>query len=379
MSVISDLHLRAHESYDSRGYSRCAEKLQVLRTVVQHAVDNQHDMIILAGDIFDSQDPPDWLRANFLECLTPCFQRGIEVFIIIGNHETNGETHCYSSLQTLGAMLLQGWLLHVISQPRTIHQEPQILINMVPYMKIEPTLDAVTNWKGHNQSAEHIKILIGHFQVDGAELSGGNAYQIPTILRPHHFSGYDHTLLGHVHQRQIHSSGETDWCYVGSPLSQDFGERDDVQPKGFYDLQIIEDEHTRALSTYLQLVPLKSTPFVQIEVGEETDGFSDRIQEKSKDAVAKVIIVGSQDFLKSEKAQQVRRAAKHFEKEGHAKKIIINTRCTDRQIIDAPEEESVHLDDSMERLCKEKGKEPFLPEGQRFMEEAHNALARDEY
>lgn len=382
-TILADLHLRSTEPYDGADYSRLDEKLNCLRAAVRHALDNHHDMLILAGDIFDSREPPEWLRAKFIKELLPCFGhevKNVQVYILVGNHETNGKTHCYESLQVLEHAHWGDLPLHIVSKPKTLWRGPnqEIGIHLVPYGKSAETIEAVTKWEGHDlpESSQKLKILIGHFQVDGAELSGGNAFQIPTILRPHHFTGYDLTILGHVHQRQIHNTGETCWSYVGSPLPQDFGERNDAWPKGFYSLDLTYDEETEEFHSVYDLVPFESTSFVQVEVTEELTNW-EAINDRMKGVIAKVVFVGSEEFLKGEDVQGWRKFCRQLDKEGHAAKVLCETRCTDRQIIQEVEEPDTKLDDSMERLCKEKNRELFLPDGIRFVEEAHNAIARD--
>ena len=386
LTILADLHLRSNEPYDGVGYSRLDEKLNCLKAAVDHAVKNNHRMLILAGDIFDSREPPEWLRAKFLKELAPCFGhdvKNVQVSILVGNHETNGETHCYESLQTLQSIpgLSETLPLHIISKPMSIVYH-RVQFNLVPYLKSAEAIDAVTKWTGHDATGDKLKILIGHFQVDGAELSGGNAFQIPTILRPHHFSGYDLTILGHVHQRQIHSNDDITWSYIGSPLPQDFGERDDTWPKGFYSLEISEvaegplDTDRCKLKPDLQLIPFESTPFIQLEITEE-EGFDDDHCSYLEGVIAKVVFVGSEEFLKGKDVQEWRKHCRQLDREGYAAKIICETRCTDRQITQEIEEPDVKLDDSMKRLCKERNRELFLPDGIRFVEEAHNEIARD--
>jgi hypothetical protein len=73
-------------------------------------------------------------------------------------------------------------------------------------------------------------VLLGHFQVVGAEMSGGSAVtgiQLKAIKR------FGVTFLGHVHRPQALS--ETAF-YVGSPFQQNFGEAGENKRVAVFDL-----------------------------------------------------------------------------------------------------------------------------------------------
>jgi len=382
LSILSDLHLRANEATDGPNYSRCDEKLDALRSMVAHAVADHHDMLILAGDIFDSREPPEWLMAGFIGSLEECFKHGIHVYIIVGNHETNGTSHCYMTLKTLERFSLHpgnSWPLHIVDEPKTLLREPDVLIHMVPYMKSEETIATVTNWWHHSleESKDRTKILVGHCSVDGAELSGGNAYHIPTVLRKHHFSGYDLVLLGHIHQRQLYPGEDLSWGYMGSPLHQDFGEVQDAFPKGYYELCITNSEYD-GNDFSLDTIPVESTPLIQVEL-EEGDTLTKEVRTQMSGTICKLMLSGSETWLKSEEVAEIKRKCRAAVKKGKVVKVVVSTRCTDRELVQAEEEveeQGIKLDDSLQRLCKEKDKEAFLPDGRTYLEEANNALAK---
>ena len=382
LSIMADLHLRATEPYDGKNSSRLDEKLGALGAMVNNAITDNHEMIILAGDTFDSQDPPEWLRAKFIDALDPCFCQDLRVYILVGNHETNGQKTAFDSLVSLQNALhgSRDWPLRIITEP-TIVKYDKVIFNLVPYCKPEAAIEAVTSCPDVDNKS---KILVGHFDVDGAQASGGNSFKIPTILRRHHFDGYVMSFLGHIHQRQVHLTADRlgFWTYVGSPVYQDFGERDDTSPKGYYEVTVDDDGDVEYTD-----IPIVSTEFTQVEATEETlssikeNGTTSPVQELRralKGKICKVVFIGTEDFLKSSLVQKYRLRFRKLEQDGYAVKVICDTRCTDRQIINqeesAPEAEG--LDVSMEFLCKERDAEAFLAEGRTYLEAAHNAVAK---
>jgi len=376
-TVLADLHLRATEPYDTGSFSRVKEKLQILRDAVSRALLQPQKLLFLAGDIFDARESPAWLRAAFLKELTPCFTQELEVYLLVGNHETNSQVNTFADLQMLDRMHDGEWPIHIITEPTSL-SFGGVLFHLVPYGKADAVISAVTEWAYLKESTQ--KVLIGHFDVDGAEQSGGNAFQIPTKLRQHHFEGYDLVILGHIHQRQIHIGAHSTWTYVGSPLCQDFGERADASPKGFYEVAYHPEarNHVQAPGWEFQTVPTKSTPLVQVEVHEGTEGaeWGVKLPEHLQGNICKVIFIGSAGFLSGPEVQSWKKLCRALEKDGTAVRIFTELRCTDRELTQVEETPEVRLDDSMERLCTEKDQKDLLPDGKRFMEEAHNALAQ---
>ena len=371
-SVLADLHLRSNEPYDGRIKKRLGEKLNVLQQFFTHAVDDHQDIVFLAGDIFDSREPPDWLRAEFLKVVMLATSNKLQVYILVGNHETNGVTSVYDAIDVIAEQHVP--LLRIIKKPFKINAQG-VNINMVPFCKPEEATAAVLDVNPDNK----VNILIAHFDVDQALPSGGSAFKISTILRTHHFQDYDAAILGHIHQRQTHKiptgrSGAI-WTYVGSPLCQNFGERADQAPKSFYSVTCDGDElsiETIALAD--------TTEFIQIDITEQTTAIETAIKEASKDRICKIVFSGSESFLRSTTIKSWQELARDLEKTGHAVKIITEIICTDREILAAddaedPIPESANQDDQLKRLCTEKNRDDLLDEGRRYLEEANSEIA----
>ena len=81
---ISDLHI----GIKIYGMSQIEEQRHILNTIVQNAVDERIDGIILAGDIYDKQTPSAEGVVVFDEFLTALSKNNISVFMIWGNHDS---------------------------------------------------------------------------------------------------------------------------------------------------------------------------------------------------------------------------------------------------------------------------------------------------
>ena len=77
-----------HLGRQIRGKSRAAEFEAVLAQIVEIAVDERIDALLVAGDIWDTASPsPDADRLLF-DALRALIQRDIEVVLVAGNHDS---------------------------------------------------------------------------------------------------------------------------------------------------------------------------------------------------------------------------------------------------------------------------------------------------
>jgi DNA repair exonuclease SbcCD nuclease subunit len=360
-TFIADLHLKAQEPLSTSSYDRTEEKLRVLRQAAEYAVEKDHDFLVLGGDIFDNREPPDRLRAKMLEAINV----GIQVIIMVGNHETNLKNHAYESIQAL--TYDDSWWVKVVDGPiNLVYPDSSTLIRIVPYMDLERVTEAVLN----PPAGSEVKILLGHWDLDGAISSGQSEYKIPTLLRQHHLEQYNFTFLGHIHNRQEHL-GDVNWMYVGSPVYNTFGEVDDTKPKGFLSVELSNE-----LELSYDIIPAKTTGLDSLFI-EEGDLDVDVLALRGE--IIKVIFRGSKSFVQGKEVQEIRSKIKAMEGNDLVK-VIFESRLTDLEIQEAGEDEDVDSDltVSLERLCTEKNKEKLLPDGIKLVEEAQNEIGQDQ-
>ena len=86
MIHTADLHLGAKFEFLPEELIPAAQKLQTdaLRSLVQYAADSEADVLLIAGDVFDTPEVPAQLAAKVFEILSEC---PCPVFIAPGNHD----------------------------------------------------------------------------------------------------------------------------------------------------------------------------------------------------------------------------------------------------------------------------------------------------
>ena len=67
--------------------SRVADQFSLLEHVLERALENEADHIIITGDCFEDQKPHPSLIAMFIAWLKKCQAYHIHVYIILGNHD----------------------------------------------------------------------------------------------------------------------------------------------------------------------------------------------------------------------------------------------------------------------------------------------------
>jgi exonuclease SbcD len=236
-----------------KGQSRMDEQLAVLREVVDIARAEQPDLVIVAGDLFDTAAPtPDATRV-VVRALTALRGSGADVVAIAGNHDNGAQLDALRSWADAAGITVRGTVRdrpaeHLI-EGRTGDGEPWRLVAL-PFLSqryaIRATeMFALTAAEANQTYADHLRRLLttlcegfdaaavnlvtAHLTVLGGTLGGGErdahtiqAYAVPASV----FSTATHYVaLGHLHRRQsvvapcpVH--------YSGSPLAVDFGEEE---------------------------------------------------------------------------------------------------------------------------------------------------------
>lgn len=221
-----------------------------LRTVFAAMVDvvrqNSVDVVVVAGDIFDSATPAAEYYEVLTDTLTDLRQAGAVVVMTSGNHDSAVRLGFQSGFASLGGV-------HVITR-HDQHDRPvsiddghgQVHFYGIPYL--EPSLVRHhypdVSMRSHE---EVLRYIMGRIRADAAmrggrsvvlahafimnvsasdverDITSGGIDFVPLST----FDGVDYVALGHIHGRQTLSDGVR---YSGAPLHYSFGEA--TKPRG---------------------------------------------------------------------------------------------------------------------------------------------------
>lgn len=240
--ILGDPHLGKGTNIGKSGVgatlnSRIVDQINLLEWTLDQAVERGSDDIIITGDVFEDPKPSPSLITIFIAWLKKCQAYGVNVHIIMGNHDFLRSGYIYNSP------------LDIISEVE--------LDNVGVYKNIDTILIGSTAFtllpfrdrKSFNVSvnAEAIgmlrdslvyelasipvtykKVLIGHLAIEGSIPVGDEIDDIANELfcPLDMFEGYDYVWMGHVHKPQVMQKKNPYIAHTGSMDLSNFGEAD---------------------------------------------------------------------------------------------------------------------------------------------------------
>ena len=257
---FADLHIGV-ENYSrtdpETGLStRLLDFLNALDQLVEYALTQKADLVLLAGDAYKSRDPNQTQQREFARRLATLSSAGIPVFLLVGNHDlpnAMGRATAIEIFNTLEVPRLHvgdeisNYLIDTPSGPLQITSLPwpkrSALLTLedtrgLSIEKVNERLQTILAQDIRTLSEKLDPnlpaILAGHVTVNGAKLGSERAMMLGQdhSLRPSHLHlpAYDYIALGHIHKHQVVRDNPL-MVYAGSLQRVDFGEEND--PKGF--------------------------------------------------------------------------------------------------------------------------------------------------
>ena len=210
----------------------------VLEALVAQVREHRVDLVIVAGDVFDSATPAAGAYTLLSETLRALADAGATVVVTSGNHDSAARLGFQSALLRDG--------VHVVTDPATIgtpitvhDQHGAVHVYGIPYL--EPVL-LRSAWPGVRTQADVLARAMELIRTDAAARGGrsiavAHCFAAGVEPTPHlerdiqqggldvvplsTFDGVDYVALGHIHGRQRLSPRVR---YAGAPLHYSFDE-----------------------------------------------------------------------------------------------------------------------------------------------------------
>lgn len=229
------------------GRSRLAEQEAFLDELVQMVKEQQVDLVLMAGDVYDSVNPPAAAEAMFYDAAARLTETGCHLAVIAGNHDQPERVAAVSPLVARRGISLVGLPVpEAISVPVPRTGETAV-IAALPYPSearlsellagdadeselrlaysakvglLMRQLAGAFRSDTVNLAMSHIYVLGGVESDSERPIQVGGAYTVdPSALD----IGAQYTALGHLHRPQaVKGAGLT--RYSGSPLAYSFSE-----------------------------------------------------------------------------------------------------------------------------------------------------------
>ncbi len=245
-----------------RGASRADEHRAVLREIASIAEAEAVDVVLVAGDLFETAAPGPGSEQIVYQALLD-LARVAPVVVVGGNHDNPRRLAAVAPLLSLGRVHLlaqaarpdEGGVVDIDVDGTTLR------LALVPFVskrgivradelmrdaafELHQTYDermrAVISGLTSGFAADTVNVVCGHLFAAGGTLGGGERsahtildYSVGSLAFP---VTAQYVALGHLHRPQ-EIPGSTRIRYCGSPLQLDFGETDDAKSVTIVDLE----------------------------------------------------------------------------------------------------------------------------------------------
>lgn len=233
---ISDLHLgkRIHEN------SLIEDQQAILNKILEITDEEKPTAILIAGDVYDKSVPSAEAVQLFDGFLVELLKRGLQVFVISGNHDSPERIAFGSRIMDASGIHLSPVYDGKVKSVTLFDEHGEIDVYMLPFIKpahvrrfygeeeIESYTDALrVAVEKLNIDESKRNILITHQFVTGAtrsesEDSVGGVDNVDLKV----FEAFDYVALGHLHKAQNCSPKIR---YSGTPLKYSFSEAEDIK------------------------------------------------------------------------------------------------------------------------------------------------------
>ena len=265
--------------------TRVRDFLDRLDETVDHALDNQADLVVFAGDAFKSRNPDPTQQREFASRIKRLAD-ATPTLLLVGNHDMPGMTVRANSLDIFRVLDVPGVIVgHKIDHSVVKTSRGEVFLAWIPYPmrnrllareehvgksieELERTLQQVLTDNLEiltKEAAQHNmpRVLVGHFSVSeatwGSERSVMLGHDVIVPISAINHEVWDYVALGHIHKHQdVNEGNYPAVVYSGSLERIDFGE--EGERKGFCWVELI-----RGQSSY-KFVEVPARPFLTVNL-----------------------------------------------------------------------------------------------------------------
>jgi len=274
---------------------------RALGQVFNHAKENRADLLLLAGDLFDTPNPRNSERLYLARQLRDLYRSGIHVAAIAGNHDaprSSTEEGGYLALaiyQELEALHLYEQLSQDLIVKPIVYQlngRRVALGAFTPSTNLAPGQDPLEGVKYADVDAD-FHILMVHAGIEGKMYESTEGVIKLNTLQA--LNNVDLLIAGNVHCHEYFRVGQMHIVIPGATEWMDFGDTKSQKP-GFAEIKVSESR-----GVTVRHITIEPQPRVEIKLKAQdidpedpTSTVIARIeQEADKDKIARVCIEGT--------------------------------------------------------------------------------------
>ncbi len=209
LAHTSDVHLDSRFTTDTGGEFRNGAE-RAFAAVVQVALDESADLLLIVGDLFDNNRVPD---EDFAFVCDQLQRLSCAVVLLPGNHDVHDDYSVWYRMELAGA----GNHVHAVLDHRgEIIVFPELGVRVWGKAMAEHAPENAPLAGVPEPVTNEWNIGLAHGQVVEKRAGIGSSQITKDEIRN---SGFDYLALGHVHVWGDMSVGTTTACYPGSPVA----------------------------------------------------------------------------------------------------------------------------------------------------------------
>lgn len=263
---LGDLHLGKTLS----DFDLIEDQRYILDQILCIAEKESVDGVFIAGDVYDKSIPSEAATKLLDYFLTGLAKKGIKVFMVSGNHDSDDRLNYGSTLLASNQIFISAVFDGTLHKQSVVNGDTEIDVYMLPFVKasqvrhyfpdedIESYDDAVrTIIKNTLLNKKNKNILVAHQFVAGkgedpalagSESVGTQSVGLVEKIGYDCFDDFDYVALGHIHSPQ--KVGRDEVRYAGSPLKYSLSEANNEKSVPL--ITVSAEERVKT-----ELVPLK--------------------------------------------------------------------------------------------------------------------------
>ena len=241
------------------GHARTDEHRHFLEWLLGELESRRPDALIVAGDVFDSANPPAMAEKLFYDFLTDAVNAvpGLQIVVTAGNHDSGGRLEAAAALLRRHNIYVRGTVQRLpdTDEPDFDHlilplsasgsPEARVVCFALPYLRAADYPSGLSAAEGIAWYLKNLRarldksdfrglpvIVAAHFYAARADIAAcGHSERLvvggqDAVEADAAACGAAYTALGHIHKPQRVAGKDTGMYYAGSALPMSFAEKD---------------------------------------------------------------------------------------------------------------------------------------------------------
>lgn len=236
--IVPDIHLGKGISIGKSAdlgqlNSRIQDQIDLLNWIYDKCIDTGTKRIILTGDVYQDFRPHPAVISIFMRWLKRCERAGIEVDVVMGNHDIiRSGQYVVSALDLVSELEMDYAKVHKTFDRLELDD---ITIVFVPFRDkrmydVKTKDEAIEALKAElsqatDKPSSKLRVAIGHLAFEGSISVGDEISDTlnELFLPPEIFAWFDFVWMGHIHNPQVIQHEHPYAAHIGSIDRSDFG------------------------------------------------------------------------------------------------------------------------------------------------------------